>query len=71
MCESVSMFDGFAPSYNLEQWVNYSPHPTGGGTLLMQNINIKTSLIQYKKIRRFVSQNTHNLGKKKSNIYKT
>jgi len=24
------MFDGFAPAYTLEQWVHYSPHPTGG-----------------------------------------
>ena len=30
VCERVSMFDGFAPPYHLEQWVNYSPHPAGG-----------------------------------------
>ena len=30
LCERVSMFDGFAPTYTLEQWVNYNSHPTGG-----------------------------------------
>ena len=30
VCERVSMFDGFALPYTLEQWVNYSPYPTGG-----------------------------------------
>ena len=36
VCERVSMFDGFTLTYTLEQWVNYSPHPTGGGDQVLE-----------------------------------
>ena len=45
VCERVSMLDGFAPPYTLEQWVNYNPHSTGcagqrtDNGLLLLNLN--------------------------------
>ena len=34
----VSMFDGFATPYTLEQWVKFSPNPTGGQAPLIMSI---------------------------------
>ena len=44
LCERVSMFDGFAPPYTLEQWVNYSPHPTGG-TLMFTFVTARNGFV--------------------------
>jgi len=45
MCEYVSMFDGFAPPYTHELWVNYSPHPTGGQSMMSAIFKIFISIV--------------------------
>jgi len=54
VCERVSMFDGFAPPYTLEQWVNYSPHPTGRTEVRHDvDVNIKEALNTKLHLRQF------------------